>query len=504
MKLEKEISSIIKEFGKPALKSELRDLIIDQWREEIAEDTSGSVVKVSKHDMKEQFQVALDTLCGASKLRITGEGKEAKVEYVKKSARRGSENDIAVAISSSRSSSSSSSSSSGSSSSSNSNTKRDRSGSSGSGSEITAASIDGKVTKKGRKIGDDNETPTSAVAVAKVYPPPEPKKLVGDKTILLFYAYCKPPMSRDAQDKAITHFYAFLKNLNITGRLRIGREGYNCTLTGQHDAIRKFTSEAQRYDVNTFGKTDFKYVDNQPENQLLPTLKVFPVSEIVNYGFNAGDAPLEMGGIHLKPQEFHKALENPNSVVIDVRNYNEALIGKFQPPENAEDGHVKYLDPEMRKSTEFPEWVEKNKKSWEGKQVLMYCTAGVRCERASAFMRNQGVENVYQLEGGIHRYLEAFPDDGGYWKGKNYTFDKRFSHGAKQSEIISYCVYCNDPWERYNSGQKCFKCKMEILLCNVCSRLKPSIKKSDLFCPLCLPRTREKKEEAVAAVVAEK
>lgn len=60
----------------------------------------------------------------------------------------------------------------------------------------------------------------------------------------------------------------------------------------------------------------------------------------------------------------------------------------------------------------------------QGKKVLMYCTAGVRCERASAFMRNKGVQNVYQLEGGIHRYLDAYPDDGGYWIGKNYVFDK--------------------------------------------------------------------------------
>jgi predicted sulfurtransferase len=61
----------------------------------------------------------------------------------------------------------------------------------------------------------------------------------------------------------------------------------------------------------------------------------------------------------------------------------------------------------------------------------MYCTAGVRCERASAYMRYHGVQNVFQLEGGIHRYLDAYPDDGGHWLGKNYVFDKRFSHGAK-------------------------------------------------------------------------
>jgi predicted sulfurtransferase len=90
---------------------------------------------------------------------------------------------------------------------------------------------------------------------------------------------------------------------------------------------------------------------------------------------------------------------------------------------------------------------------------------GVRCERASAFLRNKGIENVYQLDGGIHRYLESFPEDGGYWIGKNYTFDKRFSHGAEKAEIISYCIHCDKPWDRYQAQSKCAKCSMEVLLC---------------------------------------
>lgn len=149
----------------------------------------------------------------------------------------------------------------------------------------------------------------------------------------------------------------------------------------------------------------------------------------VTIGFNPNDAPLEMGGVHLKPEDFHRAMEDPNSVVIDVRNVNESEIGRFAPPGN------KVLDPLMRRSTEFPEWIDKNREKLEGKKILMYCTAGVRCERASAFIRKKGFEEVYQLEGGIHRYLDAFPDDGGYWIGKNYTFDKRFSHGARSSEV---------------------------------------------------------------------
>tara|TARA_B110000090_G_C13201217_1_gene377078 strand:- start:419 stop:748 length:330 start_codon:yes stop_codon:yes gene_type:complete len=100
-------------------------------------------------------------------------------------------------------------------------------------------------------------------------------------------------------------------------------------------------------------------------------------------------------------------------------------------------------------------------------------------------MRHKGVENVFQLDGGIHRYLEEYEEDGGFWKGKNYTFDKRFSHGAKNAEIISECVLCKEPWERYNAHQKCTVCAMEVLVCRPCVRKKPNFKKKDLFCPLC-------------------
>jgi predicted sulfurtransferase len=198
-------------------------------------------------------------------------------------------------------------------------------------------------------------------------------------------------------------------------------------------------------------------------------------------------------GIHLKPHEFHEALASDNSILIDVRNFNETLIGKFVPPGGeiqttavvTEEGSEKVLDPCMRRSTDFPTWVNENKHKFEGKQVLMCCTAGVRCERASAFLVTQGIENVYQLEGGIHRYLDAYPDDGGYWKGKNYTFDKRFSHGAKTSEVISVCCVCNEPWARYQAQMKCIKCKMEVLVCKPCQTSKPPPPKHKLVCPLC-------------------
>ena len=301
----------------------------------------------------------------------------------------------------------------------------------------------------------------------------------GTVTLLLFYAYCTPEMTRGEQDAAISYCYEKLRDNGCTGRLRIAREGFNSTLTGSYQGIRNFTACLKEYDPKTFGQTDFKYVDGLPENHMLKDFKVFPVTEIVTYGFNPRDAPLEKTGVHLPPEEFHKALEDKDVVVIDVRNFNETLIGKFVAP----NGEV--LDPCMRRSTEFPKWVEKNKSKLRDKKVLMYCTGGVRCERASAFVKNKGIDDVYQLEGGIHRYLEAYPEDGGHWIGKNYTFDKRYSHGATKCEVISSCVSCKQPWERYNAHKKCYKCSMEVILCKSCDRMKPPVCKESLFCPLC-------------------
>ena len=116
-------------------------------------------------------------------------------------------------------------------------------------------------------------------------------------------------------------------------------------------------------------------------------------------GFDPKQAPLHMRGKHLSPQEFHNALEGKNTICLDVRNFNESLIGKFVPPGDipvtGAPGVV--TDMLMRRSTDFPKWVDNNRHRIDGKKVLLYCTAGVRCERASAFLRNRGVDDVYQL-----------------------------------------------------------------------------------------------------------
>jgi predicted sulfurtransferase len=256
-------------------------------------------------------------------------------------------------------------------------------------------------------------------------------------SLLLFYAYVEPGWNSKQHTDTIKWAEGVLSSNGVTGRLRVSREGFNGTLTGSYDGIRAWTTALRGY-YNGYFKDmkdgdDFKYTDNLPIGQAFPKLKVFPVVELVNYGLGVDDPPpiSKHGGVHLAPTDYNAKLKESNTVVIDIRNTYEADIGKFQPV----DGGAEYIDPKMRVSTEFPQWAKDNVDKLKDKQVLMYCTGGIRCERASALFRSLGHDQVYQLKGGIHKYLEEFPEGtDSQWVGQNYTFDKRFAHGAAKKD----------------------------------------------------------------------
>ena len=187
-------------------------------------------------------------------------------------------------------------------------------------------------------------------------------------------------------------------------------------------------------------------------------------------------------------------MKEKDTVIIDVRNSYEAAIGRFQKQES--EGGARWVDPKMRKSTDFMPWLskEETKKELEGKQVLMYCTGGVRCERASILVKHQlgdAVKGVYQLQGGIEKYLQEFPD-GGFWAGKNKVFDKREAFGVgdpkgtggviktegkkkgkknkvavHDPEVLGECCVCSGQWERYVGKKKCGpKPSLPCLMCH--------------------------------------
>jgi predicted sulfurtransferase len=172
-------------------------------------------------------------------------------------------------------------------------------------------------------------------------------------TLLLFYAYVEPSWNPKQYKQALEFSQKTAEEHQITGRLRVATEGFNGTMTGESNNVRRFCLAIKHYNPAIFGRVDFKLTDNLPPGQAFPQLKVFPVQEIVNYGLGDKQPSLSKGGIHLNAEEYHEKMKEENTVIVDVRNTYEACIGKFQPPP----GGAKYIDPKMRVSTEFPKWV---------------------------------------------------------------------------------------------------------------------------------------------------
>jgi predicted sulfurtransferase len=293
--------------------------------------------------------------------------------------------------------------------------------------------------------------------------------------VLLFYKYLPVELTPEQVVEEEAYQRRVTTELGLQGRVLLAPEGVNGTVAAPADTIKRYC-DALIASPN-FGPAheqqpiDFKTSETD-ETVLFPGMTVTQVPSICGGG-DISRAPLRMGGKHLSPAEWHEAIQQENIVLLDCRNDYEYAIGRFQGA----------TDPGTRHFNEFAEYVRRNKAQWieDDKKVLMYCTGGIRCEKASAFIRSEGVDNVSQLRGGIHRYLEAFPDDGGLWKGKNFVFDSRVSMGAKRSEVVGRCALpeCRRATESLGGNKVCAICKNLVLVCDACDA-KPE--NADLFC----------------------
>eukprot|EP00928_Gymnodinium_smaydae_P037502 TRINITY_DN26019_c0_g3_i1.p1 TRINITY_DN26019_c0_g3~~TRINITY_DN26019_c0_g3_i1.p1 ORF type:complete len:720 (-),score=176.79 TRINITY_DN26019_c0_g3_i1:76-2235(-) len=297
----------------------------------------------------------------------------------------------------------------------------------------------------------------------------------GGVTVVLFYQYKEPPWSPEEHKKMIAWAEESGKRYKLGGRMRVAREGFNCTLTGRfgQTGVRGWCRELRETFPDPFAETEFKLTDGLPQKMAWSNLEVQHCEELVGYGLAGSRAPpLKSGGVHLEPSEYHAKLSEPGTVVIDVRNGYEADVGRFVPGPG-----VQFINPDMRRSTDWPAWLSKpeTQERLQGKQVLMYCTGGIRCERASSLLKLQmgdQVNGVFQLQGGIDKYLKEYSEDGGHWVGKNYTFDKRAMHGAGDApatEVLGRCILCQCPFEDYKHGARCKTCGVPTLVCDTCA-----------------------------------
>jgi len=259
----------------------------------------------------------------------------------------------------------------------------------------------------------------------------------------------------------------FCESLNLTGRVLVANEGINGTVASTNiDKLNKYTEMLKQHPLYTLKESDFKRSTGNAEP--FPDLFIKPVKEIINTGGVIQVPPTGGGGTHLTPAEFHekiKAGQNKTSsketVVLDIRNHTEYMVGHFQGA----------VDPNLRTFAEFPQYLQSKAEELKDKTVLMYCTGGIRCEKASYHLKKMGVEDVYQLQGGVHKYLETYPE-GGEWSGKNFVFDKRVfqpvPHLALEKQIVGECYHCLKKFDKLDGEAVCTVCRDMVLVCHEC------------------------------------
>ena len=250
------------------------------------------------------------------------------------------------------------------------------------------------------------------------------------------------------------------ESLNLKGRILIAPHGINGTLGGDMQDLKKYVKATRQYPG--FKKIDFKWSNGTGND--FPRLKVTVKKELVSFG-HPGEIQVDIngvvnGGVHLKPKEVHKLVEERGDDVVffDGRNAFEAKIGKFK---NA-------VIPDTVTSHDFVKEIESGKYDHlKSKPIVTYCTGGIRCEILSAVMKNRGFEEVYQIEGGIVRYGDKYKD-AGLWEGSLYTFDNRMTIDfSKESKVIGECEKCQAPTKDfYNCAESV--CNELILLCSAC------------------------------------
>lgn len=234
-------------------------------------------------------------------------------------------------------------------------------------------------------------------------------------SLVLFYQYSSAAAGKQWSQHQVkllmTYLATVARQRHLGGRIRVATEGVNATISAvdmpnvtAKETLRHFAQDLKNFDPVVFASTDFKYIDDLPADRHFKELRIIPVQELVFYDIKEGEAPLKpdttSGGIHLEAKDYHEMLKKDNAVVIDVRNHYESIIGRFDGQEAI--GGATYIDPMMRKSTDFKSWLEKEetKEKLKDKTVLMFCTGGIRCERASAYLKNKlgnEVEEVYQV-----------------------------------------------------------------------------------------------------------
>lgn len=269
---------------------------------------------------------------------------------------------------------------------------------------------------------------------------------------LSFYAYAKISDPKKFRDELFIAWNA----LDALGRIYVAHEGINAQMSIPEENLQAFRDTLEVYDFMK-GILLNEAVKHDDHSFLKLTIKVR--NKIVADGLNDETFDVTDKGIHLKAKEFNTLLEDPNTIVVDFRNHYESEVGHFEGA----------ITPDVETFREsLPIINEKLQDFKEDKNLLMYCTGGIRCEKASAYFKHQGFKNVYQLEGGIIEYTRQIKEENIESKfiGKNFVFDHRLGERITD-DIVSQCHQCGKPCDNHtncaNDG-----CHLLFIQCDEC------------------------------------
>ena len=246
-----------------------------------------------------------------------------------------------------------------------------------------------------------------------------------------------------------------LKDLCVYGTILVANEGLNGTISASNN--EKLMSALNFIkSIKGFDDLDIKY--STSEKNPFVRLKVKLKKEIVTMGDESID-PTMLVGEYVDPKDWNDLIDDKNTIIIDTRNNYEYSIGTFKNS----------INPETKKFKEFPKWIDKKeftKDEKNNKNIAMFCTGGIRCEKASSLMKKEGFKNVYHLKGGILKYFESISVDNSKWEGECFVFDDRVSVKQDLSEgTYDMCHGCRMPIteddkksKKYIRGVACSSC----------------------------------------------
>ena len=259
------------------------------------------------------------------------------------------------------------------------------------------------------------------------------------------------------------------QTLDLKGTILLAPEGINATLSGLPNNLDRFFVDLRRDSRFADLTVKYAFTDRIPFDRL--KVKIKP--EIVTLG-RPDINPAEQSGIYVTPQDWNALIKaEPDLLLIDTRKSFEISTGSFEGA----------IDPKVSSFREFPTYVETHLDPHQHKKIALFCTGGIRCEKASAYLLNQGFETVYHLQGGILNYLKEIPVEDSLWQGECFVFDQRTAvqhsrnHSGVQDGSFTTCLACGDPLSPEDQTQPHYQVGLTCPYCH--DRLTPKQRQSN-------------------------